>query len=92
MFASGFDAAGRYASLVMASIITPYERHLVFSYLHNLVARVGDSRLNQATDRECLPEWIREHADLLQCGAPLSPPTTAPDPPVKRSSHRRLLP
>ena len=53
----------------MASIITPYERHLVFSYLHNLVARVGDSRLNQSTDRECLPEWILEHADLLQCGA-----------------------
>ena len=53
----------------MASIITPYERHLVFSYLHNLVARVGDSLLNRATDRECLPEWILEHADLLQCGA-----------------------
>ena len=51
----------------MASIVTPYERHLIFSYLHNLVARVGDSRLLQATDREHLPEWIVEHADLLQC-------------------------
>lgn len=56
----------------MASIITPYERHLIFSYLHNLVARVGDSRLLQATDRECLPDWIREHADLLQCDALLA--------------------
>ena len=51
----------------MASIITPYERHLIFSYLHNLVARVGDRHLLQATAREHLPEWIVEHADLLQC-------------------------
>ena len=51
----------------MASIITPYERHLIVSYLHNLVTRAGDSRLLKATDRECLPDWIREHADLLQC-------------------------
>ena len=56
----------------MASIITPYERHLIFSYLHNLVARVGDSRLLQATDREHLPEWILEHADLLQCDSLLA--------------------
>ena len=51
----------------MASIITPYERHLIVSYLHNLVTRAGDNRLLKATDRECLPEWIHEHADLLQC-------------------------
>ena len=56
----------------MASIVTPYERHLIFSYLHNLVARVGDSRILQATEREHLPEWILEHADLLQCDSLLA--------------------
>ena len=56
----------------MASIITPYERHLIVSYLHNLVAGGGDSRLLQATDRECLPDWITEHADLLQCDSLLA--------------------
>ena len=57
----------------MASIITPYERHLIFSYLHNLVARVGDRHLLQATAREHLPEWIVEHAagvNILLYGAP----------------------
>ena len=50
-----------------SSLITAYERHVVFNYLFNLVDRRADTRMRHAIDMDCLPEWILEHADLLQC-------------------------
>ena len=47
------------------SLITAYERHLILTYLFNLVARPADTRMRHVTDEECVPEWIGEHADLL---------------------------
>ena len=50
-----------------SSLITAYERHVIFSYLFNLVDRRADSRMRHVIDMDCVPEWILEHADLLQC-------------------------
>ena len=51
----------------MASLITAYERHLILTYLFNLVARPADTRMRHITEEDCVPDWIVEHADLLQC-------------------------
>ena len=50
-----------------SSLINAYERHLVYTYLFNLVARPADARLRHVTDLDCVPDWITEHADVLQC-------------------------
>ena len=50
-----------------SSLITAYERRLIFTYLFNLVARPADTRMRHVTEMDCLPDWIMEHADLLQC-------------------------
>ena len=50
-----------------SSLINAYERHLVYTYLFNLVARPADARLRYVTDLDCVPDWITEHADVLQC-------------------------
>lgn len=50
-----------------SSLVTAYERHLIYTYLFNLVARPADTRMRHVTEEECIPDWIVEHADLLQC-------------------------
>ena len=49
-----------------SSLITAYERHLIFTYLFNLVARPADVRLRHVSESDCIADWIVEHADLLQ--------------------------
>ena len=50
-----------------SSLINAHERHLVYTYLCNLVARSADARLRHVTDPDCVPDWITEHAEVLQC-------------------------
>jgi SpoVK/Ycf46/Vps4 family AAA+-type ATPase len=50
-----------------SSLINAYERHLVFTYLFNLVARSANARMRHVTEPDCVPEWIAEHADILEC-------------------------
>ena len=49
-----------------SSLLSAYERHLVYTYLFNLVARPADARLRHVTESDCITDWIVEHADLLQ--------------------------
>ena len=39
----------------------------MFTYLFNLVGRSADTRMRHVIDMDCVPDWIIEHADLLQC-------------------------
>ena len=50
-----------------SSLITAYERHVIFNYLFNLVARRADTRMSHVNDMDCVPEWIIDHAELLKC-------------------------